>query len=593
MPIDPITLEVIRNRLDSIAEEMEITLLKSSYSSIVKEGLDASSALFTPEGECIAQATSIPVHLGTLIPAVRSILTTFSPAEIRAGDIYIMNDPYSGGTHLPDIVIVVPILHQGTVVALGCTMAHHQEIGGKTPGSVPTDATEIFQEGLVIPPLRFYREGKPDESLHQLLRRNVRIPDVVFGDLRAQIAAGQVARRRVEALINDYGVGVVSEAMNTLLDRAEQMTRAKLSSIPDGSYSFFDYLDNDGIDLERRIKIQATITIRGSDFHVDFTGTSPQVRGPLNAVPSAAYSCVYYVVRAITDPHIPNNSGCYRPITIHLPEGCLLNPRHPAPVNARTATMKRTAEVLLGALVEALPEKIPAASSGQLLVMSLGGMDPRNQQNYVTSELGAGGMGARSDRDGVDVVETDVTNCMNIPVEAIELDYPIRILRNRFWQDSGGPGRYRGGLGFEKIFQAVRGEVTISHRGERFFTQPWGLWGGLAAPSSRAIIRRKTGLEEPIASKQVFTLHAGEELHVFVTGGGGYGDPLTRKPELVWQDVVDGKVSVERAREDYGVVIDPKTLAVDHEATLHLRAQKQKQPRKNAVFHRGEMYEKS
>ncbi|RMF92506.1 MAG: hydantoinase B/oxoprolinase family protein, partial [Nitrospinota bacterium] len=567
MSIDPITLEVIRNRLDSIAEEMEISLLKSAYSSIIKEGLDASSALFTPEGECIAQATAIPVHLGTLIPAVRQILAVYPPAEMQDGDIYIMNDPYGGGTHLPDIVLVTPILFQGEVIALGCTMAHHQEMGGKTPGSVPTDATEIYQEGLIIPPLPFYRAGKPEESLHRLLRKNVRIPEVVFGDLRAQMAAGQVAKRRIISLLNDYGVPLLREAMAELLDRAEAMTRAKLAAIPDGTYSFFDYLDNDGIDLDRRIKIQATITIQGSDFHVDFRGTSPQVRGPLNAVPSAAYSCVYYVVRAITDPEIPNNSGCYRPITISIPEGCLLNPRHPAPVNARTATMKRTVDVLLGALVRALPEKIPAAASGQLLVMSLGGIDPRTNRSYVTSELGAGGMGARSDRDGVDVVETDVTNCMNIPVEAIELDYPLRILRYRLWQDSGGAGKYRGGLGFEKIFQAVRGSVTISYRGERFFTQPWGLWGGLAAPCSQAKIRRQTGEEETIPSKRVFTLQEGEELHVFVSGGGGYGDPLTRDPHLVWQDVLDGKVSLLRAREDYGVVIQPETLVLDQDAT--------------------------
>ncbi|GIX49629.1 MAG: N-methylhydantoinase B [Candidatus Tectimicrobiota bacterium] len=576
MALDPITLEVLRNKFDVIADEMEIALLRSAYSSIVKEGMDASAALFTLQGETIAQAASIPIHLGCLVPAVQRLLQAFPPESMQAGDAYIMNDPYDGGSHLPDVVIVVPIFYRGRPVALSATMAHHQDIGGKTPGSVPTDATEIFQEGLRLPPLKFYEAGRPNATLHALLRANVRIPDIVLGDLHGQLAAGHVGQQRFGELLEAYGVETVLAAIKELMDRAEAMTRERLAAIPDGTYTFADYLDNDGIDLAQRITIRATVTVQGSDIFFDFTGTSPQVRGPLNCVPTAAMAGAYYVLRTITDPTIPNNSGCYRPVHLHLPEGTVVNPRPPAAVNARTATIIRIADVLHGALVQALPGKLPAASSGQLLVASFGGIDPRRGTPYVTSELGAGGVGARPTKDGVDVMEMGPSNCMNIPVEAIEMHYPLRIRRYGLRQDSGGAGTYRGGLGASKVFEATHGDVTVSIRGERFFTPPWGLYGGLPAAPARAWIERADGRREEIPSKRVFTLHAGERLHVETPGGGGYGDPLARDPEAVRQDVLARRVSREAARALYGVVLDA-ALTVDRDATQRLRATLQQQ----------------
>lgn len=571
--IDPITLEVLRNKFDVVADEMEIALLRSAYSPIVKEGMDASAALFTVGGETIAQAAAIPIHLGCLVPAVRRILEVFPAREMVAGDAYIMNDPYDGGTHLPDIVIVQPIIHEGRTIALAATMAHNQDVGGKSPGSVPTDATEIFQEGIAIPPLKLYEAGRLNETLHALLRRNVRIPDVLMGDLHGQIAAGHVGGQRVLELVAEYGTETVLLAVGELMDHAEAMTRRRIAEIPDGAYSFADYLDNDGIDLDTPITIAATVTVTGSEIHFDFTGTSREVRGPLNCVPAAAISGAYYVLRCITDSTIPNNSGCYRPVRFTLPEGSLVNPRRPAPVNARTATIIRIADVLLGALAQALPGRIPAAASGQLLIMAFGGIDPETGRPFVTSELGAGGVGARPAKDGIDVLEMGPSNCMNIPVEALEMGYPLRVLGYRIRDDSGGPGRFRGGLGSTKVFEAVGGQVMVSFRGERHFTQPWGLAGGEPGASGRAWVERTDGQVEVIRSKRGLTLKPGDRLHVETPGGGGYGDPFERPAAAVLRDVLDRRVSVAAARDRYGVVVREPDLALDEAATARRRAE--------------------
>jgi N-methylhydantoinase B len=549
--VDPITLEVVRHRLAVIAEEMEEILLRSSYSPIVKEGLDASAALFTRGGETLAQSVAIPIHLGTLVPAVRRIVEEFPLDQMHPDDVYVMNDPYDGGTHLPDVIMVVPIVVEGQVVALAATMAHHQEMGGKTAGSVPTDATEIFQEGIIIPPLKFIDRGVPNETLHRLWARNLRIPEIVFGDLRAQLAAGRSGCRRIQALVGELGVEQSLLLFDTLLNNAERLVRAHLAEIPDGSYTFTDYLDNDGVELERRLQITANVTIKGDRFAVDFTGTSAQAKGPLNAVPSSTLSAVYYCVKAITDPDIPNNGGCYRAIDIHLPEGSLVNPRWPAPVNARTATVKRITDAIMGALHQALPGRLPAANSGELVVMSLSGVDPRTGRRFITSELGAGGMGARPGKDGVDAIETDATNCMNLPAESVEVDFPIRINHWRLRTDSGGAGQWRGGLGFAKSFEAVDTELQISYRGERHFTSPWGVAGGADGGRARAQIRRADGQIETVGSKQIVLLQPGERLEIETAGGAGYGDPRERPRDKVEEDLRDHKISPEAAEEQY------------------------------------------
>jgi N-methylhydantoinase B len=591
--IDAVLLEVLRNRLDAIADEMELTLLKSAASPIVKEGLDASAALFNVHGETIAQAAAIPIHLGALQFGAQRIVRAFPPAGMRDGDVYILNDPYDGGTHLPDITLAVPIVAAAStgaperrasaperrdaapeprVVALACTMCHHQDVGGRTPGSVPTDATELFQEGVIIPPTQLFRAGQLDENLFRLLARNVRLPDVFTGDLMAQVAAGRLGSLRMRELFDAHGTDTVGAYVDELLERAETLTRREIEAIPDGEYRFEDYLDDDGVDVGRRVKIAVTVRVHGSSMTFDFTGTDPQVRGPFNSVPASTTSAVFYAVRAISDPSIPNNGGCFRAVDVVLPEGSVVNPRPPAPVSCRTATIKRIGDTILGALVRALPGRMPAANSGTLLVMALGGRDPETGRPFVASELAAGGMGARPAKDGIDVIETDVSNCMNIPVESVEMNFPLRIPRARLWTDSGGAGRFRGGLGLEKVFEATTTDVIVSHRGERFGSVPWGLYGGMPARSAHAFVVRKDGHREDLPSKKMIVLHPGDQLWEYIAGGAGHGDPLERDPDAVLADVLDGKVSGTVAREVYGIVMTPGADAVDEIATKDRRA---------------------
>ena len=537
----------------------------------MKEGLDASAALFSVAGETIAQAAAIPIHLGALEFAAKRLVRAFPPERMADGDAFLLNDPYDGGTHLPDITLAVPVFAERRVVALACTMCHHQDVGGRTPGSVPTDATELYQEGVIIPPTQLFRGGALDANLLRLLARNVRIPEVFTGDLMAQVAAGRLGGTRLRELFARHGTDAALACIDELFARAETLTRRRIEAIPDGTYAFADYLDNDGIDLDRPVKIAVAVTVRGSAMTFDFTGTSPQVRGPFNAVPASTLSAVYYAVRAISDPTIPNNGGCFRAVEAILPPGSLVNPRPPAPVSCRTATIKRIADTILGALVPALPERMPAASSGTLLVMAFGGADPETGRPWVASELAAGGMGARPTKDGIDVVETDVTNCMNIPVEALELNFPLRIGRAGLWVDSAGAGIHRGGLGLAKVFEATTTDVTVSHRSERFASAPWGLFGGRPGRRARAFVIRTDGSREEVPSKKMLMLHPGDQLWEYVAGGAGYGDPLERDPDRVLADVLDRKVSVEVARSEYGVVLLAGGAVVDHDATKACR----------------------
>lgn len=567
---DPVLLEVIRNQLDGIAEEMEVALVRSAYSPIIKEGHDASTGLFDARGELIAQSTALPAQLGLMTPAVAAILARFPVEEMRDGDAFILNDPYAGGSHLPDISIVAPIVHEGQVIGLTASVAHHVDVGGKTPGSIPTDATEVFQEGIRLPPLHFLRAGEPEDAVHRILAQNVRIPDVLFGDLRAQLAASHVGKERLVRLFERYGAATVTAAVDELLVRGEAIARARIEAIPDGRYSFTDYLDNDGIDLDELLEIHVTVTVDGSDLHFDFTGSSPQTAGPVNADVSATHSAAFFVVRALAGREAPRNGGVYRPLTLQLPEGSIVNPLPPAAVNARTTTMKRIVDTLLGALVPALPDELPAASSGLERILFFGGVHPRTGKRYVCADFDTGGSGAASDRDGVDVIRTDIGNTTNVPAEALELSYPLRVHRSELRDDSAGPGRRRGGLGHVKEIEVLHGPVTLTVREDRHRTQPWGLFGGGAAAGCRTEVRRVDGSVEAVPSKGVYTLAAGDRLVCHGSGGGGHGDPLERDPGLVLEDVLDRKVGASEARRQYGVVVAGGS--VDEAATRELRA---------------------
>jgi N-methylhydantoinase B/oxoprolinase/acetone carboxylase alpha subunit len=545
--LDPITVEVVRHKLDGIAEEMQSTLLRSSFSPIVKEGLDASASLFAPDGTTLAQSCSIPIHLATLIPAVAEVLKTYPIGQMKEGDTFVLNDPYTGGTHLPDIAVIMPVFHRGRVIALSGAMTHHQDVGGMAAGSVPTNATEIYQEGLRIPPLKLRDAGVYNDTFVKLLRQNVRIPDTVMGDLNAQVAACTVGARRLAEIADAYGDNQLRAIFEELLTRSEVMTRQALRAIPEGTYRFVDYLDNDGIDLEKPIRIEVAATVKDGSIEFDFAGTSSQVRGPMNCVPSGSLAAACFAVRALTDATIPTNGGCFRPVSLKLPKGTIVNPEEPAPVNARTSTIKRITGCMIGALAPVLRDKVPAASAGELLVIAFGGKKPDGGR-YVVGELIAGGSGAAQGLDGVDVIETDATNCMNLPAEAMEMEAPIRIHRVALRADSGGPGEFRGGLGTVREYEILEGEVSFSHRGERHFSAAPGLAGGGAGARARSVIHRAGGGEEVIPSKIVTRLFPGDRLVLETAGGGGFGAPERRAADQLAADRADGKVSAAGAR---------------------------------------------
>jgi len=548
--LDPVSIEVIRNKLEGIANEMQHSLLRSAFSPIVKEGLDASASLFTLKGETLAQSIAIPIHLGTLIPIVEEILRRNPVDTLVEGDVFIINDPYLGGTHLPDIALIMPIFAEGLPLGFSAAMVHHQDVGGMAPGSVPTNATEIFQEGIRIPPLKLISAGATDDNLVQILRQNVRMPDEFMGDINSQIAACNVGQRRLHELATAYGAMYLLTVFDTLLDRSEQMTREALAKIPSGEYRYTDYLDNDGINLNQPIQISVNAIVCDGEVTFDLDQSSRQVDGPFNCVPSGSLSAACFAVRVLTGSDIPTNGGCFRPIHLKLPEGSIVNPSEPAAVNSRTATIKRLAGSMISAFREVLPEKVTADAASEIHTLQFGGQRPDGRR-FVVGEMIASGSGAGITADGVDVIETDGSNCMNLPVEALELDAPIRVHRFELRKDSGGPGERRGGLGVTREYQVLDGEIKLTHRGERHFCAAQGYNGGLEGANAYSAIIRSSGRKEVIPSKIVTSLKENDRLIIETAGGGGYGSPEQRPQERILADVVDGKVSREKANLVY------------------------------------------
>jgi N-methylhydantoinase B len=560
---------VLRNKFEDITEEMEEALIRSAHSMIVREAKDAATAIFDAAGQQIAQATGNPMHLGMIIPAVETFVRVFSP--MAEGDVYLLNDPFSGGTHLPDFVLTIPVMVAGEVIALVTAIAHAQDIGGRSPGGFPADATEVFQEGLRLRPVKLYDAGFVNQTVLDVIAANVRVPETVIGDLYAQLAACHVGRERLLELVARYSNRTVRAAMARTLDDAERLTRATIESIPDGEYSFADYLDHDGIDLDRLVTLKATVTVSGSNLTVDMTGSSPQVRGPVNCVPASSLAAIYYVVKAIGGPDVPNNAGCYRPITTVLPLGSVVNATMPAAVSSRGVLCCRIVDCVLGALAQAVPERVIAASSGLPIAFHMGGIDPATGRTYVAPEVGGGGMGARFSKDGLEAISTDVVNSRNVPVEVIEMDIPVRINYYRLRNDSGGVGRFRGGLGLEKEYQVLRGDMRVSLRTERHVTAPYGLYGGGPGVQTQYGIALADGSASNVRSKAEVVLRPGDRIRFGSAGGGGYGDPFEREASAVLRDVLDEKVSRSSARNAYGVVIVGDK--VDEPATGALRSE--------------------
>ena len=516
---DPILLEIFRNLFYAVAEEMGVTLCRTAFSPNIKERRDYSCAVFDGEGHMVAQGEHMPVHLGSMPLSVESAVRNVA---MERGDIVVLNDPYRGGTHLPDITLVAPVFHGSgrNPLFYVANRAHHADVGGMTPGSMPL-STSIFQEGIRIPPLKLMRAGKLDQEILDLVLANVRTPEEREGDLSAQIAALRSGERRLLEMAEKYGAATCQRYMAELQDYAERMTRAAIAAMPDGTYRFEDFLDDDGVDPEP-VPIRVAITIEGDNAVVDFSGSAPQVRGCLNAVYAITYSAAFYAFRCVVDVPIPSNYGGQRPLRVIAPEGSVVDARFPAAVaGGNVETSQRIVDVLLGALAQAVPERIPAASSGTMNNVTIGGVDPKRGQPFAYYETIGGGMGARPGRDGISGIHTHMTNTLNTPVEALEHAYPLRVVRYHFRRGSGGNGKSRGGDGLRRDVEVlVRAEATILS--ERRRTRPYGLQGGEPGQAGENVVIRD-GKEEVLPGKVRITLEAGDVLSIRTPGGGGWG----------------------------------------------------------------------
>lgn len=558
MSFDPISLEVLRGRLDAIVEEMQVILLKSSYSTIVTESLDATSALFDRHGRTIAQAVSIPIHLGVLAELGRRFAVSFPEGVAQAGDFYAVNDPYAGGTHLPDIAIAAPVFQDGTLLGYVATMSHHGDVGGAAPGSVSVvGAHDHFAEGLRIPMIRLGSNNQIDEHLLALITANSRTAANMKGDLLAQAAGCKVGAKRMAALVEQKGIEHVASGIENLLDYADRLTRTEIERLPDGEYKFSDFLDDDGSGTDAGpVKIAVTMRVDGDALHFDFSGTGDQVSTAINNVEYSVVSAVYFLVRTLVGDQAPNNDGCYRSVTVNIPLGTILNPRFPAPVAARGVSLRRVLDVLYGAMALAAPEKMTAANCGQSSLIPIGTYDEEGK--FVVAVLGGpfmGGMGARAEKDGIDCTDHDCSNAFNMPVETCEAALPVEFQCLELWTDSGGAGRSRGGLGYHLDAKWLRGEGVASLRRERHQFAAWGIHGGQAAPLCQTLLARQGREAEAIAPKGNIKLRPGDRLKLWTTGSGGYGAPIERAAEKVLADVADGRVSMQAASELYGVEI--------------------------------------
>lgn len=553
--VDAITLEIVGNVLLSIAEEMGVTLVKTAYSTNIKERKDCSTAVFDAKGNMIAQAEYVPMHLGSMLDVVNQILKRFSLDSIKPGDMFVTNDPYSGGgTHLPDITMASPVFVDDQLVGFVANIAHHSDIGGMVPGSVAADSTTIYQEGLRIPLVRICSEGKLVRDSYDFITLNTRTPVERQGDLDAQIASNFAGAKRMSEVAQKYGTDYFAECTSALLDYAEDLMRAGIRTFPNGSYTFEDYLDDAGPNSDSPVLIRATVTIDDDTAHVDFTGSSDQVSGPLNMTFSGLLTTVFYSFKAVAGQNVFANHGIYRALHVTAPEGSIINCKLPVPVGQRIDTAQRVVDVILGALAQVAPDRVLAACNSVVTSAIFSGTNPNTNNYFVYLETIAGGSGAHSRGDGLSGVQVHMTNTSNLPVEALEREYPILIEKYQFRKDSGGAGLYRGGLGIQRDFRILTDGLNYTGLGERHKFSPWGIDGGKdGAPGSFWLSKNEEELQQLRSKISGVDLNKGDLISVCSPGSGGYGDPLKRPYEAILKDVQEGKVSVEKAFTDYGV----------------------------------------
>jgi N-methylhydantoinase B len=561
---DPIEFELFKNAIFAIADEMAVTICRTTYSGVLRDNMDFSTALADADGKMVAQGLTLPGHLGS-IPAALAVVVERFKGDINQGDMFILNDPFDGGMHLPDIFIFQPLFHDGRLVAFAATISHHSDVGGRVPGSNASDSTEIYQEGLRIPPIKLFDKGKRNETIWSLIEVNVRIPIQVLGDLRAQLAACHIAATQFGELVNRYGVDKVSLYMEEVVDYAERLTRAAVSELPDGEWSFEDWIDDDGIDLDQPIRLFVTITKSGDSMTVDWTGSSPQVKGAINSSLSFTVAHSVGAIRSVLPLNIPSNEGVFRVIKVIAPPASITNMVLPAACAARGLTGFRMGDCMFGALAMMLPDRVCAASDGGNTGVSIGGYNDERKP-YIYVDFSCGTHGGRPWADGWQGNSNMFANMASQSIEVIETEQPMQILSYEFVPDRAGPGKFRGGAPFRRDYRFLEREAVLQVRSDRRKIRPYGLYGGYPGKPSANFLNPETE-NRPLESKITMNIENGTVFRHELAGGGGWGDPLERDVDKVLVDVRNELVSPEAAAADYGVVVDTAAWSVDLAAT--------------------------
>ena len=560
---DPVAVEVFSNRLLSITEDMGNTLIRSSFSTNIKERRDCSVGLFDGAGRLIAQASHVPLHLGSLMGGVRAVLDIYDTGDMQAGDAFICNDPYlAGGTHMPDISIVSPVVIDGAVRFFAANIAHHSDVGGSVPGSISGSSRTVFEEGIRIPAIRIARAGGIDDDAMRLICSNTREPEERALDLRVQVATNARGADLLEELAERTGLDRVLSAVDDLLAYTGRRLRNRIAALTDGAYRCTSYLDDDGQGGDP-VPIAVTARVAGDGLTLDFAGTSPQARGAMNVPESALRATVYYSVKTLLDPELPPNGGMFDAIDIVAPEGCLVNPRHPAAVGARSITCNKVARAIFGAFAPLLPDDaVMAAGHDSIPAIVFSGERRDNAGPFVYLETVGGGSGARADGDGMDAVHVHLTNTSNLPAEALEHEYPLMVDEYALVPDSGGAGTRRGGVGIARQISALQDGIVFSIRSDSHVIGAPGVFGG-GAGGTASLIRNADRPDRAELSSKVshIEMEAEESMRLETAGGGGYGPPSERDPAALKLDMRDGLVSRETAARDYGAELVRRALA--------------------------------
>ena len=567
-PVDRIAFELFKNAMFAAADEMAVTVCRTTYSGVLRDNMDFSTSIADGEGTVISQGLTLPMHLGSVNTALRAVLDQYDN-QMREGDVYVLNDPFDGGMHLPDIFMFKPVFVHRERVAFACCTAHQGDMGGRVPGSNAADSTEIYQEGLRLPPLKLMDGGVRNETLWKIIEKNVRIPVQVFGDIRAQLAACEIAQRQVTEQVQRYGLEETRVLMRELLDYSERMTRAALAELPDGQWCFEDWIDDDGIDVGKPIRLFVTVSKQGSQLKFDWEGSAPQVKGAINATLSVAKASSFTAIRSILPGNIPNNDGAFRAIEVTAPPGTITNMVHPGACAARGLTGFRMLDCAYGALAKMAPDRVCAASDGGNIGVSVGGYR-EDRTPFIYVDFMCGTWGGRPFADGLEGSSNVLANMAAQSVEITEAENPVEILANELTTDRCGAGRYRGGAPFYRDYRITEETAVVQVRADRQQFPPYGLSGGAPGKPGECVFD-PLGEPKRLPSKVTMNCQRGDVVRWILPGGGGWGDPLVREPGQVLRDVRNDIVSLDCAKTDYGVVIDSRNWSVDEAATEMLR----------------------